>query len=485
MKRLFTLMIAALATTALQAQTARRFTVNISPDGAAKMEAFLPDHATGRAIVDCPGGGYSHLAVDHEGYDWASYFNKQGIAYFVLTYRMPKGDRTIPLGDAQTAIRTVRDSARTWGVNPLDVGIMGFSAGGHLASAVSTHSEYDCRPDFTILFYPVISMDKREGHRGSAVSFLGEEGSNDELLVKQWSSQNSVRSHLTPPAIILAASDDGVVPVLTNGMAYYSAMRRAGNDCALYVYPSGGHGFGFRSTWTYHEQMLIDLACWLAMLPSPRTNAVRVACIGNSITHGSGIDMQEHNSYPAQLQRLLGDAYYVKNYGVGARTMLNSGDHPYMKEMAWRDALAFRPDVVVIKLGTNDAKDYNWNAHKQEFEADMQQMIDALSPMLPVRDKKGRPTKTMVRSKRPVILLCTPIKAFRDKWGITDSVIVGEVAPAIRRVAQRNGLTVVDLHDAIADEREMTTDMIHPSAKGAARLAETIAEEILKLNLAE
>lgn len=140
MKRLFTLMIAALATTALQAQTARRFTVNISPDGAAKMEVFLPDHATGRAIVDCPGGGYSHLAVDHEGYDWASYFNKQGIAYFVLTYRMPKGDRTIPLGDAQTAIRTVRDSARTWGVNPLDVGIMGFSAGGHLASAVSTHS---------------------------------------------------------------------------------------------------------------------------------------------------------------------------------------------------------------------------------------------------------------------------------------------------------------------------------------------------------
>ena len=98
----------------IQAQTARKFTVNITPDGKANMVGYLPEKPTGRAIVDCPGGGYSHLAVNHEGHDWAAYFNKQGIAFFVLTYRMPNGDRSVPMGDAQQAIRTVRDSAEVW-----------------------------------------------------------------------------------------------------------------------------------------------------------------------------------------------------------------------------------------------------------------------------------------------------------------------------------------------------------------------------------
>jgi len=481
MKRLAMLMLLAVTVAALMAQTARKITVNITPDGKANIVGYLPAQPTGRAIVDCPGGGYSHLATEHEGHDWAEWFNRQGIAFFVLTYRMPQGDRTVPLGDAQQAIRTVRDSAQAWAINPYDVGIMGFSAGGHLASAVSTHSEFDCRPNFSILFYPVISMNEREGHRGSSRGFLGEEGVKDEQLVKQWSSQNAVASHLTPPAIILTASDDRTVPVLTNAIPYYTAMRRAGNDCALYVYPTGGHGFGFRSSWTYHDQMLTDLSAWLQTHKAPKADAIRVACIGNSITHGSGIDMQELNAYPAQLQRLLGPDYHVKNLGVGARTMLNQGDHPYMKEQAWRDALAFRPDVVVIKLGTNDSKDYNWNPHKQEYEGDMQQMIDALWPPVPVLNKKGRPTKKMTRPERPVILLCTPIRPFRDKWGITDSVIVNEVAPAIRRVAERNGLTVIELHDAITDSKEMTSDMIHPNANGAARIAAAVAEEVKKV----
>ena len=140
MKRttVFLLMSACFLT--VQAQTARKFTVNITPDGQASMVAYLPTEPTGRAIVDCPGGGYTHLATLHEGHDWAEWFNSQGIAFFVLSYRFPEGDRTRPLGDAQQAIRTVRDSAVVWGINPYDVGIMGFSAGGHLASAVSTHS---------------------------------------------------------------------------------------------------------------------------------------------------------------------------------------------------------------------------------------------------------------------------------------------------------------------------------------------------------
>ena len=453
--------IAACACTlTVQAQTARTLSVDITADGQSNMTVYLPAQPTGRAIVDCPGGGYSHLSMQNEGHDWADWFNRQGIAFCVLTYRMPGGDRTLPVSDAQQAIRTVRDSAQAWGVNPRDVGIMGFSAGGHLASTVCTHSEYDCRPDFSILFYPVISMNERESHKGSCVGFLGEEGMKDDRLVKAYSNQNVVRSHLTPPAIILAASDDRAVPVLTNALPYYQAMRRSGNDCALYIYPTGGHGFGFRSTFAYHDQMLADLTTWLQRHKAPRQDAIRVACIGNSITHGSGIDMQGQRAYPAQLQRLMGSGYNVRNYGVGARCMMSTSDHPYMQEQAWRDAQAFLPNVVIIKLGTNDAKDYQWN--QQQYERDYQLMIDTLISL----------------PSNPRIFLCTPVKAFRDKWGITDSVITGGVIPAIEKIARKNKLPVIDLHPVITDEQDMTSDMIHPNDKGAAKIAKSVAEAI-------
>lgn len=457
MKRLILLSLSILSLT-VQAQTARTFTVNITPDGQSNMVAYLPEHATGKAIVDCPGGGYSHLSMTNEGHDWAPYFNQQGIAYFVLTYRMPKGDRTIPMSDAQQAIRMVRDSAQVWGINPYDVGIMGFSAGGHLASTVSTHSEYDCRPNFSILFYPVISMNERETHKGSCQNFLGAEGQKDEKLVKSFSNQNAVRRHLTPPAIILTANDDGVVPPVTNGIAYYSAMRQAGNDCSLYVYPTGGHGFGFRTNWAFHDQMLNDLTTWLNAHKTPRLDAVRVACIGNSITDGSGIDMADLKGYPAQLQKLLGSGYLVKNYGVSARCMMNVSDHPYMKEQAWRDATAFEPNIVVIKLGTNDSKAFQWN--QKEYEQSYQAMIDTLNAL---------PSK-------PTIYLCTPIRAFEDRWEITDSVIVNGVIPSIQKIAKKNKLQVIDLHPVVDDSSLMTRDMIHPNEKGAARMAEAVAK---------
>lgn len=118
------------------------------------LRVFLPapELATGRAVVACPGGGYSHLAFEHEGCDWAPYFNKQGIALIVLKYRMPNGDRTLPISDAEAAMKLVRDSADVWNLNPNDIGIMGSSAGGHLASTIATHAKPELRPNFQILF---------------------------------------------------------------------------------------------------------------------------------------------------------------------------------------------------------------------------------------------------------------------------------------------------------------------------------------------
>lgn len=442
--------------------TARKFVIKNSADGQSEITCYLPQNPTGRAVVDCPGGGYEHLAMTHEGYDWAEYFNKQGIAFFVLKYRMPHGDYEIPIEDAYQAMRTVRDSAQAWNINKENVGIMGFSAGGHLASSVSTHADYDARPNFSILFYPVISMDPQKGHGGSSLNLLGTEGVKNQKLVNEWSNEKAVRRHLTPPAILMMSNDDDAVPPVTNGVAYYTAMHQAGNNCELHVYPSGGHGWGFRTSFKHHEQMVDDLTAWLRALKKPNPNAIRVACIGNSITDGSGIMNAEAKGYPAQLQNKLGDDYEVKNFGVGARVMMNKGELPYMKELAWKDAQAFLPNVVVIKLGTNDSKTHNWKLGAEEFQQSMQAMIDTL---------KSLPTN-------PKIYLCSPIPAFKDSWTINDSVIVNGVMPVIQKLAKKNKCEYIDLHTLFIYKDMMLGDGIHPTAKGAEKLAGIVYEAL-------
>ena len=463
-----------------QAQTARKFTIDLTDDGKAQMVCFLPEKPSGKAIVGVPGGGYSMLSNTHEGYLASEWLNKRGISYFVVNYRLPNGDRTLPMGDVQKGIRIVRDSAAVWNIHPRDVGIMGFSAGGHLASVISTHSEYEVRPDFTILFYPVISMDEKVTHKYSCRNFLGEEGQKDKDLVRRFSTQNAVKRHLTPPALIISANDDRLVPFVTNGLAYYTAMRKAGNECTMHVYPTGDHGFGFGHWFKYHDQLLADLGVWLDNLQTPAPDAIRVACIGNSITDGSGIDMASMHGYPASLQQLLGKEYWVKNFGVSGRTMLNKGDRPYMKEMAWRDALAFRPDVVVIKLGTNDSKPQNWQ-HSAEFKQDLVQMLTELCPelgQLPKNKKKRAKALAEVKTK---IFLCTPIPAFKSTWNINDSVIVNGVIPIQQEVAKEYGLQVIDLHTLFGnDSNMMVPDGIHPNEKGARRMAEIIADALKK-----
>ena len=468
----YALLLLAMAT---QAQTARQFTINLTDDGKAQMVVFLPTSPSGKAIVGVPGGGYSMLSNTHEGTQWSGWLNQKGIAYFVVNYRLPNGDRTIPIGDVEKGIRIVRDSAAVWGINPHDVGIMGFSAGGHLASVISTHSDFAVRPNFSILFYPVISMDERVSHKYSCINFLGQEGQKDPKLVHDFSTQNAVRRHLTPPAIILMSSDDRLVPPVTNGVAYYSAMRNAGNECAMHIYPTGDHGWGIGPWFKYHDQMLNDLGTWLDAHPAPKTDAIRVACIGNSITDGHGIEMAPQHGYPAQLQRLLGNGYWVKNFGVSARTMLNKGDFPYMNEMAWRDALAFDPDIVIIKLGTNDSKPQNWK-YGAEFKQDLQQMLTTLCPSLAAPAKKKGKKARQAQPRRPQIYLCTPIPAFKSTWDINDAIITDSIIPIQKELAQTYGLQVIDLHQLFAnDSDKVQGDGIHPNEKGVRKMAEIIA----------
>ncbi len=468
------LLIATLA----QAQTARKFTLNLTDDGKAQMVCFLPTAPSGKAIVGVPGGGYSVLSNTHEGYLASDWLNGQGISYFVVNYRLPNGDRTLPISDVENGIRIVRDSAAVWGINPHDVGIMGFSAGGHLASVISTHAAFDVRPDFSILFYPVISMDEAVSHKWSCRNFLGEEGQKNPELVRDFSTQNAVRRHLTPPALIIMASDDRLVPPVTNGVQYYSAMRNAGNECAMYIYPTGDHGFGFGPWFKYHDQMLTDIGNWLNARNTPKPGAIKVACIGNSITDGHGIEMAPQYGYPALLQKKLGDGYWVKNFGVSSRTLLNKGDFPYMNEMAWKDALAFKPDIVVIKLGTNDSKPQNWQ-HSAEFKHDMLQMITSLRPNIVPQSKKKARKKAVTDTGSPKIFICTPIPAFKSSWDINENIIKNEIIPIEQEVAREYGLQVIDLHTLFADGEELVQpDGIHPNEKGVQRMAEAVAAAI-------
>ena len=459
---LLSLLASALVVTSF-AQTAREFKLPLTPDGAAELVVYLPENPTGRAVVACPGGGYAVLSNTHEGAAWHEFFNGKGIAFALVNYRIPHGDRTLPITDAEQAMKTMRDSAARWQINPRDIGIMGSSAGGHLASTIATHAPYELRPDFQILIYPVITMGPGT-HQGSLDGLLGD-NQKDPELVRLYSNELQVKSHLTPPAIIILADDDALVPPVPNAIAYYTAMRNAGNSCSLHIYPSGGHGFGYMPFFAYREQMLSDLSAWLDKLPAPAPDAVKVACIGDSITDGHGIDLRDSNGYPAQLQRMLGKGYNVKNFGISARTVMNSGDLPYMNEPYWQDALAFNPDIVIIKLGTNDSKSYNWSPDKKKgFEKDLTTMVKTL---------KALPSS-------PKIYLCKPIPAFKDSWTISEKVITEEIDPIIEKVVKKENLAgVIDLHTPFEGQTDLIQeDGIHPNSAGVRKLAETVAKVI-------
>jgi acetyl esterase/lipase len=231
---------------------------------------FLPSksNATGEAVVICPGGGYHILAYDWEGSDIARWLSSRGIAAMVLKYRLPVSKSNIiphksPLMDAQRAFRMVRYHAGSWNIDPGKIGIMGFSAGGHLASTLSTHfdagdpgnndpvEKISCRPDFSILVYPVISFTEEFSHSGSRTALLGEDP--DPELVRYYSNELQV-SEDTPPTILVHSSDDEAVPV-QNSLAYYQALLKSGTQTEMHIYPYGGHGYslaigkGHLATW--------------------------------------------------------------------------------------------------------------------------------------------------------------------------------------------------------------------------------------------
>lgn len=251
--RISSLLFSAVCTLTLSAQS--HFSIE-TPD----LEFFLPSQSTadGRIVVICPGGGYTLLATEHEGTDWSKFFNDRGIAVAILKYRMPEGNPSIPISDVENTIALIKKNAKEWNVNPDKIGIMGSSAGGHLASLIATTSNEQSRPAFQILFYPVISMDKSLTHIHSHNKLLGIDANTE--LENKYSSEKRV-TEKTPRAYIAFSDDDDAVTPL-NGIAYYAALHRCGVPASLYIYPTGGHGWGYKP-FTYHNEMINDLSAWL------------------------------------------------------------------------------------------------------------------------------------------------------------------------------------------------------------------------------
>ena len=285
MKKLSTIIALAVLSVSLYAQGApqgfpqgmsaffgpRTETVQVWPDGApnafespadakyteATLEIYPARNPNGYCIIACPGGGYSVLSDTHEGRDFKDFFNARGYTFCLLEYRMPRGHHDVPLSDLQQAMRIMR-GRKDLGIE--HIGVMGCSAGGHLASTGATHYvDADTKPEFQILIYPVTTMNLDITHRGSYDGLLGENPSQD--LVDLYSNDLQVTPE-TCPALLLLASDDFLVPV-ENSIRYYKALLANHVSASMHIYPTGGHGFGWGDRFVYKTEMGLEIERWL------------------------------------------------------------------------------------------------------------------------------------------------------------------------------------------------------------------------------
>lgn len=211
----------------------------------------------------------------------------------------------------------------------------------------------------------------------------------------------------------------------------------------------------------YFFIVIAFLVCCSAAMAQAK---IKVACVGNSITEGARLPAGK--TYPEQLQQLLGEAYEVKNFGLGGRTLLKKGDIPYWNESKYTEALQWSPDIVIIKLGTNDSKPQNWK-WGSEFRQDYMAFVNSFKQA----------------SNSPKIYACYPLPVFEYKWGITDSIVKNEIIPAIKKAAKKTKSKVINLYKPFIGKAELTYDGVHPNAEGCTLLASEVYKAIKKIRL--
>lgn len=218
--------------------------------------------------------------------------------------------------------------------------------------------------------------------------------------------------------------------------------------------------FNKKTFLTFTTAVVLACTVFTASLAA-ETRTVKVACVGDSITAGVGTADRATQSYPAQLEAMLGDGYAVKNFGVSGATLLKKGNKPYWNLKQFQAAQDYQPNIVIIKLGTNDSKPRNWQ-HSAEFVSDYVEMVQTFQQL----------------DSKPGVWVCYPMPAFGVRWGINDATIKGEVIPLVKEVAEATGAKLIDLYQPLTGKAELAPDMVHPNAAGAAILAKTVKAAI-------
>ncbi len=212
-----------------------------------------------KAIVICGGGGFNQVNLDHEGHQFAQWLNSIGVAGIVLNYRLPHGDKSITEKDLRQAVRIVREKAAEWNIDSSNIGAAGFSIGGHAVTLLAVREEKESKLDFTMLFYSVVSMTEALTHKPCREKLLGKNPAQEDL--DYYSSEKHVSS-TTPKCMIMACNDDAIVSPL-NGVAYYTKLKEHNVSASLYIFPTGGHAWGMKEDFLYHNEMLSLVETWL------------------------------------------------------------------------------------------------------------------------------------------------------------------------------------------------------------------------------
>ncbi len=442
-----------------------------TPQRDLEMHIFYPDdQKKGKnrpVIISFFGGGWVS-GSPKQFYGQSEYFASLGMVAIAADYRLINTDKTTPFEavmDAKSAVRWVRKNHKKLGIDPNRIVTSGGSAGGHVAActALIEGVEDDAKlkvssvPNAMILFNPVINTTKAGYGAGKLV------GRETEL-----SPVHHVRPNL-PPTIIMHGTQDTTVPY-QNAVEFAQKMNECGNQCTLISAFGEKHGF-FNGTFrpqfglrNFHRT-LYESAVFLADLGfiskdkiTKEKEPIRVACVGNSITFGARVEEREKNSYPMVLQGLLGEDYEVKNFGKSGATLMESGNIPYSKTSEYKAMVEFEPDVIIVKLGTNDSKAKNW-VNKEHFVEDYKALIKSI--------------KSAYKSRTPEIYICSPMPSFTgsETESINGGIIEDEIYPLTREVAKESKLVFIDLHETFKDSPSVFPDKIHPNADGAKKMA--------------
>lgn len=453
-----------------------------------RLDVYLPDNTRPVGILlSIPGGGYSFVSSGNEGNKVAEFFVPQGYIVAVLKYRLPNGHEYIPLHDALQSMRILRDSAATWNTPKGPIGVMGFSAGGHLASSLLTHyTDSITRPDFGILVYPVISMDSTLTHKGSCRQLLGEQPTDQQR--EYWSAEKQATPQ-TPPCLIVACQDDPTVKV-ANSILFYKALTANNVPASLLIVPFGKHGWGFSRQFQDRDHIDRLISAFIATACKEDYQSMHTRKETLFDRNKRTRDWAKFGKYAQANEALL--ASHTKVNAVFYGNSITEGwykkrseffhSHGFVgrgisgqtsSEMLVRfrqDVIDLHPKVVVIMCGTNDIAQNNGTISLEHTMGNIVSMCELAK----------------ANKIKPVLCAVLPARSFRwNPYVIDAPQQIRALNAMIQEYARKEKIPFVDYHNAMADTdgglREgLSNDQVHPTEEGY-MIMEPIILKVLKI----